>query len=301
MGRAITFSRSDTRNIIHLFEKDRVSTVVIGKQYGVTCNTIIKLLREEGIEVNLSERRKVHFTDNQRKDIVNRYDCGYGESTTIISKVYNCSVPTIRRVLKEEEVYDTRIKHDKIYFTESEISEILNLYAEGDSAKGISKIFDCSDSVILSVLREQGIDTNDYGRGKRRRLVVDRGLWKTCRGLSRVIYKNHRDTINPQRNKISKYGYHLDHKIPISVGYHSDLTVLDLAHPCNLQVIPAFDNLSKHIEPSISRRTLLDSIKYWNKEQGDPFTDIDMEIKYSFKYGRYRFFGGDYRYNWGVR
>jgi hypothetical protein len=301
MTNRIVFRPDEIADIIHAFVENRESTSSIGRRYGVSVGTIIKALRENDVEVSLSDRRKVHFTDTQRKDIVRRYAAGLGQSPLEISKEYGCCSPTVIRVLKEEGAYNQHAVSNRVLFSRADYDAILRLYAEGESANAISKMFGCRDGIILSLLHENNIDTHDYGRGKRTNPVRDRGWWKTCRGLSRVMYKRHRVTINPNKLEISKYGYHLDHRIPISIGYASDLTVLDLAHPCNLQVITAVDNLSKATTPDLSKQTLLNKIKRWNKLYGDPFRVVDMEIEYHYRYGRYRFFGGEFRYNWGVR
>lgn len=285
----VVFSKSQTKDMARLFERERMSTGKIGKIYGVSCNTIIKLLRESGVTVDLSDRRTKQFTQRQRKSIVKRYSGGLGESTVVLGEAFGCSYATIRRILKEEDAYNPDAPpRNKIQLSEKQVSEILDQYREGASANALSKKYGYSGSFILGLLRKNGFDTTDYGRGKDP-IITDRGQYKTCRRLSQKIYRLHRTYINPNRYKRAYNGYHLDHKLALAEGLGIGLTIFDLAHPCNLQILKAKENLVKHKDSHISKRELIQSIKSWNKIYGDPFADINLEICYTYKYGRYRY------------
>lgn len=285
----IVFSAKQIRDITKMFSKDRLSTVLIGRKYGVTCNTIINLLRETGTEVCLSDRRTKQFTQAARRRIVKLYDSGNGKTAKYIGAEYECSHATINRVLKEENVYKPRTEpSNKIKFTDAQEADILTQYAEGASANALSKAFGCGGSAMLGFLRRKGIDTTDYGRGKPTK-VKDRGLYKTGRRLSHIMYRRHRNQVNPKGLKRTIAGHHMDHMISLSAGIIQGLTIMDLAHPCNLQILPARENLSKHADSSITKRELLDSIKIWNKAHGDPYASIVLGVKYPYRYGRYRY------------
>jgi hypothetical protein len=291
----VTFSRSDVRIITRMFVKERKTTSFIGKLFGVSCNTIIKTLRDNGVEVNLSNIRTKYFSPKQVSDIIRLYANGLGESTVSLGKMFDCSYATIRRVLKEHEAYCLNAPpRNKILFSDEDKAKILNDYSKGASAVSLARHFGCGDSVIRGFLQRCGIDTCDYGRGHRKTLIRDTGLYRTCRSLSRRIYNEHKDYINPKGHHRHVSFYHVDHKLSLNEGFLLDLTVLDLAHPFNLQMVTAKYNLSKHKKSSISKRDLLNGIKLWNKTNGDPFTSINMEIKYSYRYGRYRYFSGAY-------
>lgn len=289
----IDFTRSQINSMIRMFVKERLSTVAIGEIYGVTCNTIIDRLKENGVEVNLSKIRTKYFTPKQRTDIVRRYSGGRGESTVTLGALYGCSYATIRRVLKEENVFNpSAVPYNKIVFTDKQLADILAFYEKGGSAKSISKMFSCSDSVILTVLRDHGIDTNDFGRGKKPKPVPFKGFVSTCRSLTKRIYKTHKDKINKDGKLYPQY--HVDHKLSIREGIDHELTVFDLAHPCNLHMLTAEDNLSKYTRSILTKRELLDRIKKWNKKYGDPFAQILMDMDYAYRYGRYRYYSGEY-------
>lgn len=291
------FTISELRDITRMFTKEHKSTGVIGKKYKVSANTIINTLRSSGVEVSLSKIRTLKFTEKQVSTIVKSYAFGLGESMVDLGKRFNCSYATIRRILNENDVYtpDAPAKN-KILFSDEEKAKILNDYNEGHSARSISKHFGCNDWVIRAFLRENGVDTRDFGRGKRVRSISDTGTLRTCRSLSRAIYKRHKDFINPKRLDISKCGNHVDHKMSLCEGFSCGLTVLDLAHPVNLQVIPALANYEKYVKSSVTKRELLNAIKAWNKERGDPFSEFALEVKYTYRYGRYKYVSGKYRH-----
>lgn len=290
----IEFKKRQLNDIIKMFVKERKSSSYIGKKYSVSCNTIINTIRANGISVELSDRNAVFFTTKQRAVIVKRYAEGLGESTVELGKAFNCSYATIRRVLNEEKVYEPKAPvRNKKLFTECQVQYIVDAHGRNVSANALSKEFNCSDSVIRRVLRTSGVDTSGYGRGIRVTAILNRSHTKTCRALTSKMYKDHKSFINP---KGVKNGYHVDHKLPIAVGLRGGLTLLDLAHPCNLQMLTQYENLSKYTKSSITKRELLKAIREWNKANGDPFASVAMELEYSYKYGRYTYISGEYRY-----
>ena len=51
---------------------------------------------------------------------------------------------------------------------------------------------------------------------------------------------------------------------------------------------PALDNLCKYKKSDQTKQELLRKIRSWNKEKGDPYQGLNIEVKYQYKYGRYR-------------
>lgn len=269
----------------------------VGVEFGVSTATITSEVRLAGGEVRSAGNRNFKFTSRQIKRILRMYDGGFGVSMSGIARALGCSPPTIRRVLMENEALNPNAPSKrKVVFTTEQTSYIVQAHGSGRSANSLSKEFECSDSTILGLLRRNGVDTSGYGRGDRRRLVSCRDRWRTVRSLSRVMYKRYKHHINPKNLSISAKGHHVDHRYSVAQGLQDDLTVLDLAHPSNLQVLTCLDNLSKHYSSSIGRQQLLNEIKEWNKNNGDPFATVKMEVKYEYRYGRYRYFGGSYRH-----
>jgi hypothetical protein len=68
---------------------------------------------------------------------------------------------------------------------------------------------------------------------------------QTVRKLTEATYKKYKADINPLNLKRGMRTFHLDHRIPIIQGFVSGLPPEVLAARENLQILPAFDNISK--------------------------------------------------------
>lgn len=296
MPTKIEFTSADRKKIHNLYAKGN-SVNSIAKLMGVSHTPVNKFLKSEGVNTTDFGRGKkgLVFTAKERSDIARRYARGLGESPTEIGTRYDCCYLTIVKVLKELGVHnpDSNVKR-RIVFTEDQEDSILREYVMGMSANAISNKIGCNDGKILAFLRSRGINTTDFGRGKTKQSVPWTGFTSTCRSLTSRIYRDHKEHINPNFELMRYPDYHLDHILSIAHGIEANLTVLDLAHPCNLQMLPAAENLAKYSKSDISVQGLLNKIKTWNKEWGDPFESIAMEIEYTYKYGRYRYFSGTY-------
>lgn len=82
-----------------------------------------------------------------------------------------------------------------------------------------------------------------YGRD------FDVALWEEyrtkVRRLTEQTYKKHKFEINPLNLKRGVHTYHLDHKMPIIEGFLQGIPAEQIAAKENLQILPAFDNISK--------------------------------------------------------
>jgi len=82
-----------------------------------------------------------------------------------------------------------------------------------------------------------------YGRD------FDVKLWEeystAARRMSERTYHAHKHEINPLNLKRGYRTYHLDHKMPIIEGFLQGIPVEVIAAKENLQILKAFDNLSK--------------------------------------------------------
>lgn len=265
-------------------------------EFGVSEATLLKYMREEGVTIRSPGNTVKEFTLKEKRIILRRYDNGLGDSPDELGKVMSCAGVTVRNFLKREGLYNYEAPAPNlIEFTDEQLIAIVSAHSEGQSSNSLSKEYGCSDSVMLRTLRSNGVDTSGYGRGHRKRLILNRGLWRTCRALSRRMYKDHSGYVNPESLEISRTGYHVDHKLPVAVGLVKGLTVLDLAHPCNLQLLTALENYKKYTKADIKKRELLREIREWNKINGDPFAVVAMELEYTYRYGRYKYFGGSFR------
>ena len=87
-----------------------------------------------------------------------------------------------------------------------------------------------------------------------------------CRLITRKNYKIYKNIINPDNLELSRKAYNLDHIRSIFDCYIDGLTVEQCAHPCNLRVIGAHDNLSKSSKSDITKDELLQMIKEFDNE-----------------------------------
>ena len=82
-----------------------------------------------------------------------------------------------------------------------------------------------------------------YGRD------FDVALWEEyrtkVRRLTEQTYKKYKFEINPLNLKRGYKTFHLDHRIPIIGGFLQGIQPEQIAAKENLQILPAFDNLSK--------------------------------------------------------
>ena len=82
-----------------------------------------------------------------------------------------------------------------------------------------------------------------YGRD------FDVTLWEEyrtkVRRLTEQTYKKHKFEINPLNLKRGLKTYHLDHRMPIIEGFLQGIPAEQIAAKENLQILPAFDNISK--------------------------------------------------------
>jgi hypothetical protein len=82
-----------------------------------------------------------------------------------------------------------------------------------------------------------------YGRD------FDVTLWEEyrtkVRRLTEQTYKQHKFEINPLNLKRGMKTFHLDHRMPIIEGFLQGIPAEQIAAKENLQILPAFDNISK--------------------------------------------------------
>ncbi len=266
----IKFNEKQIGDIIRLYNDNTLTE--IAEKYSCSLPIIRDLLIDEGIDTT----RNIKFTNSEIKVIKRLYKT---KTLREIAEKYGCSFPIIRDLLIAEGIDTTNV----IKFSKKQIKDIIKLY-KTKSLTEIGEKYACSGDPIRKLLRENGIDTSDSGRFTR---IEDPEFKGLCRRLTDSIINRNANKINPRKYVIGKY-YHIDHKLSISDGSYLGLTVLDIAHPCNLRTIQAKTNLKKGSSSSLTKQELLNKIKVWNKDYGDPFEGINVNIKYKYKYGRYR-------------
>lgn len=82
---------------------------------------------------------------------------------------------------------------------------------------------------------------------------------KHIRQLTEQTYTEYKSIINPNNFKRNKKDYHLDHKFSIIEGFKQNIDPKIMASVVNLEMITAFDNLSKGSNCSITKQDLFNS------------------------------------------
>lgn len=98
--RIIDFTSDNVKDIINLYNQNN-SAKKISKLYNTSVQPIYKILRDNNIEI--INNNYINFTDDEIKDICNLY-CDKQLSIKMICKKYDCSIPTIYVILKENNI-----------------------------------------------------------------------------------------------------------------------------------------------------------------------------------------------------
>lgn len=255
----------EKQNIKHqlikdLYVIDNLSTVVIGKMFGVSNVVIGRILRKYNLTRNHTDARTLFKIESKLpiNDIINDYNNGL--SSIKISKKYNCSKTSVLNILKNNE-----IERNNIYtYTHPLMNEINELYENGESMLKISKILNIPYTTINSILHKLNIVRTDDKFG----LGVNYNEW--LKNLT--VYQKYRIDVNKITNKqnisslinYDKRGlagksnaYHLDHKYSILEGFKNGVPPEIIGNIVNLEFISWEDNLSKKDKCSINKTELI--------------------------------------------
>lgn len=88
----------DIKKIIELYEKKEMSTLQIGKLFGITHNRVNSILRKNGINI------RGYGKHQKLNDDLIIYDYNNGASMTSISETYNTSRQKISRILRKNNI-----------------------------------------------------------------------------------------------------------------------------------------------------------------------------------------------------
>lgn len=135
-------------------------------------------------------------------------------------------------------------------------------YKVNNYLKNISKFCNIKCKAIYQVKFLIGKDNPNFGN--RKYTNIDLQKWKDYIYIARLEsllnYKQNKILINPNNLTRGKY-YHLDHKYSIYDGFNNNVSIENISHPCNLQIITAEQNLKKHAKSCIKLYELKSMIK----------------------------------------
>ena len=147
-----------------IIKKRRVDN--IASEYGCKPDTIYKFASKFGISIPPADRIRHHLEEYQTYEYLYANHIELGKSVPELARENNVSDDTIRYHLKKNGIEIQKVNQHK-FRTEEEIDEIVDLYCNGlMSANQIGKKFGTSHTVILHLLRKQGIDTRDMSKAQ---------------------------------------------------------------------------------------------------------------------------------------
>lgn len=168
---------------------------------------------------------------------------------TTLETLVNASGPTIKRVRKENGVETIRGKRPGVDIDKWETRKCANPNCSSTfSLRKVQKKKYCSRSCQMIV------DNNGpKGKGTRKLRNPNMPEYKRyarmVHGLSRDVYKENIDLINPNRYPRTlcgvEGGWQLDHIIPIKECFEKGLSVEEASHVSNLRMLPWKENLMR--------------------------------------------------------
>lgn len=108
----------------------------------------------------------------QKENIIKLYQDGY--SMESISLLYGCSRNPIEKLLKSNNVA-TRIGKKKVLTNEQEL-QVCKLYNENKTIRELSSIFNCSNSVIIRIFKENNLISRKTG--PKIKYIIDNNFFK---------------------------------------------------------------------------------------------------------------------------
>ncbi len=139
----------------------------IGKKYGASGRTIIKLLKKHGVKIRNKHWRKDYFDEETQQTICNKYK-NY-KSTGELSREYNCGKGTINKILRRNNITIRNNKNCHNKFPEWKEVEICEEYKKGTDTTKLQNKYNCSNETIRYILvrhnikrREKTITSRKY-------------------------------------------------------------------------------------------------------------------------------------------
>lgn len=134
-----------------------VSTCELGRRFNTSNASIYRFLRDV-CKVEIRQTKK----DSNTPQIVELFECGI--SLYEIANKLNMNMSTVHRLAKKaglETSKNCKIREDQL---NNHIDEIIKLYLGGMGCTKLSQKYDCSESSIGRLLKENGIETGQYSR-----------------------------------------------------------------------------------------------------------------------------------------
>jgi very-short-patch-repair endonuclease len=192
--------RKKEKQIIKNYLKSR-SAVKTGKVFGISSDTIYRLLERNGIS---RFKKKMDF---EKDKVISSYK--KLNSLKRVGKEFGCSPIPILRILKEcgiQRPNSGRFKKGRIQKNKKLLDEeiIKKLYSETKNCETIARLFNCSTTPILRILKENNVEILKPGVYNKKVLYAKKD--KDGKSINHGFYKrkHKKETIEKKRLKINK-------------------------------------------------------------------------------------------------
>lgn len=174
--------------------------------------------------------------------------------------------------LQEAGSHRTRQELSRHQRTDIRDKWICERYIAGYSGCEISAELSWAPTFVYNVLHDYGIDIRGCGRGKllrafREGRVTVENWWtysRVVRAITGSNYRQWRSYIDPEGLRGDEV--HLDHRLSITDGFCNGVPPEIVAHPANLALVRAQDNLIKGSKSTITLPRLKAAIRQFNTQ-----------------------------------
>lgn len=132
----------------------RISANKLAKEFNVSKNKILRILRDNKIEI-----RKSTLTEQESLDIVNRYK--NGESSYKLAKEFSVSKQAVLYILRKNKV-KMRESGSPRKVPIKDTTTIIQRYIAGEECTDISKTYECHSSQITKILHREGVKVRKF-------------------------------------------------------------------------------------------------------------------------------------------
>ena len=174
----IILTEKEEKEIIELYLNTNHNSNTLAKKYNCSCDTIIKVLKYNNINMNCGgnkrrkQQKKTHknmFTEQQEKEIIELY-LNNNYSLRMLGNEFNCSHEKIRNVLKKNNIKMDKTKKRKQQKEEAVVDEeeeklrkkVVKYYNEEKTIKFIANKCNITRRRVKEILKEEGELKEEY-------------------------------------------------------------------------------------------------------------------------------------------
>ena len=258
------FTESEFKRMQRLVEAGNKTLREIGLLFGISGESVRTHGNQRGWVRVKSVRDK--SSAKQRKNMKDLYELG-GQTFADISKLYDYTPEGIAKIARK----DNWVIKSNNQYSEDQLLDFKYLYEkDGFNFAEIGRMYGCTGANIRRYALRNRWKIRSVSEAKRigfSKCRIQQGITledfyeyrRYTRWLSNKAYLEHIDTLDKKRQRGRTY--HLDHMFSIYEGFTLSIPPRIIAHPANLRVIHATENVKKHTKSCITKQELRARIK----------------------------------------